>query len=64
MRHGSEGACRGCAECGPAGSQHHAAGGAVPLGCKLFLPEDPEEQYEQQPSLSVQVPSSLPTLCW
>lgn len=63
MCNGGEGAHRGCAECGPAGPQHHAAGGAVPLGRKLLLPKDPEEQYEQQPPLPVQVPSSLPALC-
>lgn len=52
----------GCVECGPPGAQHHAAGGAVPLGCQLLFSEDPEEQLEQQPLLSIQVPGSVPAL--
>lgn len=52
-----------CAECGPPGAQHHAVGGAVPLGCQLIFSEDPEEQPKQQPPLPIQVPGSVPALC-
>lgn len=44
---GREEARGGGAERGPAGPQYHVAGGAVPLGCQLLLPEDPEEQPQQ-----------------
>lgn len=60
---GCEGAGGGGAECGPAGPQYHVARGAVPLGCQLLLPEDPEKQPQQQPPLPVQIPGPLPSLC-
>ncbi len=47
----------------PAGPQYHITRGAVPLGCQLLLPEDPEKQPQQQPPLPVQVPGPLPSLC-
>ncbi len=60
---GCEDAGGGGAECGPTGPQYHITRGAVPLGCQLLLPEDPEKQPQQQPPLPVQVPGPLPSLC-